>query len=553
MRKLICILVTCLLYSQYSHAATPDELGFQQNEQLLREQQRELKMLERERLLRELERSLRVIEIPQPEPRQAITSAPEVCFIINEIVLDGANNLLGHEKRSLTEPWLGWCMSPNDIDELRSNIDRYYINNGWIMSRTYLLPQQNIRQGKLIFKVLEGTLDEIRLNFNELEARAAIATAFPGMLGEVIQLRDIEQGIDQINRLASSNATMTIEPVKDKPGYSRMLVSNIINNPYRMTLGFDNQGSESTGKRRGKISLDTDNLLAINDNLYLNATDTAGSKSSDKSSSSAGLNLSIPYGYWSYGLGINRSEYVSTNTGDTGSFKVSGNSNTESFNISRLVHRDQNSKTTASIVINRKDTSTFVEDVKLETGSRRLAVADVKLFYVERSAQDIRSAQIAYSRGLDAFGALLDDPLTSDDIPKAQFEKLSWDVSYSKPFVVDNHAFNYSMTLSGQASRDALFGSEQIAIGDLSSVRGFRDSPASGDSGSYIKNDVSWSPFEPPALLRGIRLTAGLDLGYVRVRNNNINTTGDSSATLAGWALGAQQLVSYEHDQQLSW
>ena len=74
------------------------ELGIEQSEQLLREEQRRLKMLERARLLRELERSLFPIEIIPPEPRDEGAST-DTCFTITRILLEGADNLFKSEKR----------------------------------------------------------------------------------------------------------------------------------------------------------------------------------------------------------------------------------------------------------------------------------------------------------------------------------------------------------------------------------------------------------------------------------------------------------------------
>ena len=550
--KVSVYLFAILLALPVSHAAAPEKSGFQQNEQQLREQQQLLKFRERERLLKELERSLNREELPRIVPSAVIAPPSDICFEIREIIFDGTENMLENDARELKEPWLGSCMSLADIDVLRSNIDKFYIESGWIMARAYLQPNQNIKSGTLIFKIHEGKLEDIKLNFNKTSERLQIATAFPSMIGETIYIRDIEQGLDQMNRLQSNRASMTMEPVKDKPGQTSMLINNVIHNPYRMYAGYDNQGSKTTGDKRGVLTFDGDNLLSLNDNLFINITESLESQV-ERSNSSYSINLSVPYGYWLYALSINHSRYKSTNVNAIASFVTKGESNTNTFRASRVVHRSKTSKTTAGFALNMKDTETFLEDVRLETGTRKLTVTDLRLLHVARQATYLWTAQLTYSRGLDAFGALLDDPLTGDDIPKAQFEKLAWNLSLNKPFNLGNNYFNFQSALFGQISRDALFGSEQIAIGDLYSVRGFRDSPAAGDSGSYIKNDINWSPQLKNHFLRKLSFSFGLDAGYVRVRNNNINNTGDSSVTLVGMAVGAQQVIDFPYDQQLSW
>ncbi|WP_428634948.1 ShlB/FhaC/HecB family hemolysin secretion/activation protein [Sedimenticola sp.] len=542
-----------ILFHSVLYAATPQELGFQQNEQLLREQQQQLKMQERERLLRELERSLIPIEVPKPEEKRKPGIAAETCFVINEIELQGADNLLQSEKQQLVQPWLGMCMTLDDIDTLRVEIDRYYIEKGWVMSRTYLQPGQNLKAGKLIFKVLEGTLNEIRLNDNRFGDRVQAAMAFPGMRDEIINIRDIEQGLDQINRLQSNRATMGIEPVKGKPGYSDIMVKNKPNNPYRFFLGYDNQGSESTGKERGKLSGDLDNLFSLNDHIYIMATDYVGDSTDGTDSESMSVNVDIPYGYWNYGLGANYSKYVSIVDDPITPFQMSGESTGSTVKVTRVLSRGKKSKTSASAVLNLKESTTYLEDVKLESSSRKLTVFDLQLLHILRQDSTVWSLQAGYSRGLELFDALLDVPGTGDDIPKAQFEKLSWDVSVTHGFKALEYDWTYRGVLSGQWSSDPLFGSEQIAMGDLNTVRGFRDSPVSGDSGMYFKNDLVW--YAPSSLkyLKGMSFSAGLDFGYASVKNDNIANTGKGDATLIGVSVGASQAIRFAWDQQLSW
>jgi len=236
------VAIFSLFFIPATFAASPAQISFQQNEQQLREQQRLLKSRERERLLEELERSLNRTETPAIVPVAIVAPPSDVCFDIHQIVFEGIENMLESEARTLKQPWLGTCMSLADIDLLRSRIDKFYIEAGWIMARAYLQPNQNIKSGTLIYIIHEGKLEEIKLNFNGTKERLQIATAFPSMIDEVIFIRDVEQGLDQMNRLQSNRASMTMEPVKNKPGRTDILINNIIHNPYRFSLGYDNQG-----------------------------------------------------------------------------------------------------------------------------------------------------------------------------------------------------------------------------------------------------------------------------------------------------------------------
>lgn len=533
-------------------AQSPAELGAEQSEQLLREEQRRLKMLERSRLLRELERSLFPIEIVPPVSSDKGVST-SICFTITRILLEGADNLFKSEKKALTQPYLDRCLNLDDIDALRTDIDRFYIEKGWIMSRAYLAPNQNIKDGVLQYRILEGKLDSIQLNQNDPAERRQLSTAFPDMLEQIIHIRDIEQGLDQMNRLVSNQATMSIEPTIDKPGYSNISIQNSPSNPHQFYFGIDNLGSESTGRERARITANLDNLLSLNDNWYLSATDYIGSDKDKQDSRSHSFIVSIPYGFWTYSLGSNQSEYNSAVDSGGMPFDTSGDSNNDSLKVSRIAHRDQNSKTTLSLTLTAKEPNSYLEDVRLDSSSPKLSVFDIGVNHFVRNHDASWTFLLSYSRGLGILDALEDGPDSGNTIPKAQFERVGWDVLISLPINSWGSAWSYQGSWSGQLSNDPLFGSEQLAIGDLSSVRGFRDSPVSGDSGLYFKNDINWNLSSSYPALKNINVAAGLDLGYVVAKDNNIANSGDSHATLAGLALSVNQAISLSRRQHLFW
>lgn len=538
--------LSCCL-STASTAAPPDVE--QQSEQLLREQQQQLKMLERERNLRELERSLRAPEPPTPQPPPT-RAAPPICFHIDRIELRGSENLFAAEQQALVKPYLNRCLSVDEIDRLRADVDRHYIEKGWILSRAYLPPGQNLAEGILVLQILEGRLDAIRLNESRLRERLQVTTAFPGMVDEVAYIRDIEQGLEQINRLPSNAATMDIAPVPGRPGYGELLIVNTPRDRFRYHVAYDNLGAQSTGQNQGKLIVDADNLLWLNDQWLITASQYVGDDTGTRDSESVSANLSVPYGYWTVNLNHSYSRYLSTVKDASGSFSLSGDSTISRLKASRVVHRDRRSKTSLGMDLTHKSNESFLEDVRLETSSRKLTVFTLDAQHVRRVPGGIRSYGLAYARGLDLFGALEDGPIRADDVPRAQFEKWSLDVTALQD--LGERGWSYRGVASAQLSRDPLFGSEQVTLGDMATVRGFRNSPLAADSGVYLRNDLIWQPPASSAL-RGMSFSLGLDGGYLRATNDSIAGSGDASATLAGLTLGVQQTLRLPWRQVLSW
>lgn len=547
------ISIVLLLSPISTYALTINQIADQQSEQVLREQQRQLKLEERKRNLDELERSLFIIEPPMPTEKVSPELATGICFDIMSIELKGADNLFAYEKEALVKPFLNRCLTANHIDKLRVTIDRYYIEKGWILSRSYLLPNQNIKSGKLIFQVLEGHLDKIKLNENSLADRMQISMAFPYMVGEVLYIRDIEQGLEQMNRLASNKAKMDIIPVKDKPGFGQINIKTRHDNRYRYSFAYDNLGSESTGQEQGKLTADLDNLLSINDNLMLTTTQYMGSDTNIKDSKSMTTNLSFPMGYWTVNANSSYSSYLSTVSDGTGSFHLTGDSVTNKLKVSRVAHRDKISKTNFGLELAHKANNSYLEDVHLESSSRQLTVFTMNVDHVIRKPGTIWSYSVDYARGLDLFDAVEDGPVRDDNIPRAQFEKIGWNISANIPIKMFGDKWRYQGNVTGQYAIDPLFGSEQISLGSSNTVRGFRNSPVSGDSGTYIKNDISWKSSSEKGMTKGLSVIFGFDAGYVQAKNGNISNSGEANAMLMGASLGLSQNITWAKHQQLSW
>ena len=184
--------------------------------------------------------------------------------------------------------------------------------------------------------------------------------------------------------------------------------------------------------------------------------------------------------------------------------------------------------------MNHKDTQSFLEDLKLDVSSRKLSVLDVGINYSDLLFSGVFNINLGYSRGLDILNALKDPADLAKEMPKAQFEKMIYGLSYFKPFVMRGHDFSISSNFTGQYAFNPLYGSEQYSIGSLYSVRGFNQSSISGDSGYSIKNNLNLNKVYR---LNGSPLIAKYYLGfdYGKVENKeNSNMVGELSSITLG-------------------
>jgi hemolysin activation/secretion protein len=97
--------------------------------------------------------------------------------------------------------------------------------------------------------VIAGKVDQIQ--FAEgTSKRAHQFNALPVKSGDILNIRDLEQGLENLKRVPTVEADFKIHPSaqRNEPGYSDLKLAWQQSKPYRILLGIDDAGSESTGK-----------------------------------------------------------------------------------------------------------------------------------------------------------------------------------------------------------------------------------------------------------------------------------------------------------------
>jgi hemolysin activation/secretion protein len=504
----------------------------QQNDQIIQQQEQQLEF-DRQQI--EEQREQTVIEVPVTPSSQVPDSDPSLCFTIKTIDVLGVSIMDSELITNVTAPYANQCLNLERINELLKSLTTLYLDRGYVTSRAYL-PQQDLSSGKLIIQIIEGVIEKI----DKTDAGSiSISTAFPGMKGEVLNLRDIEQGIEQINRLATNRVRMELIP-GSVAGASNIRLINQPQSPWQGNLRVDNSGQKPTGEEQGRVYLSRDNLLGLNDFTSLSFQSDTESTATGKKSESLSLRYELPYGYWLFALDINDFEYANRVDGQSQVFDTSGTSKKQTLTVSRVIRRDQSGKTEVITALARKASRNFIEGVKLDTSSRNLGVGKLQIRHRENySGNQSLQASLTYQKGLDMFGS--PDALTSD-APQPEYTAWLGDVSYSKRFSWLDYGWSFASSLSLQYSEDNLFGSEQISIGSLYSVRGFKGESLSARAGAFWRNDLSiLFPVAANRLkISGLTAYIGLDAGTISNEPDNPDNGEVLQGIATGFGLGSK-------------
>lgn len=458
------------------------------------EQQQQQLLLESQQQRESLDHTAPLLRPSRPE-QPATTSGP--CFTIHRIVLEGATLIDTRGQQKLLAPWQGQCLDMARIHAFTDSVSDWYISRGYITSRAFLTAQ-DLRSGELHLTVLEGRLGTIRMDG---APERELKMTFPGMEGRILNLRDLEQGMEQINRTRTTPVQIEILP-GDKPGWSIVNLTATPEFPLSVSTGFDNSGQKSTGVGQINGGVTANNLLGLVDRWFISGgRSSAFSNSKDAQNVAAGV--SVPYGYSLLDYSYSWNNYLSTIDNNGYHWRSSGDTETHRVNLSHVLFRNGDMKTGVSLGLNHRINHNYLDDVLLQSSSRKLTSLLFGLNHTQKMAGGVATFNPTFSRGMPWLDAESDGS-KNGDMPKAQFRKWSLNASFQRP-VAEN--VWWLTSAYGQWSPDRLYASERLTLGGESSVRGFKEQYLSGDNGAYWRNELNYILFTLP--VSGYRTDAG--------------------------------------------
>ncbi|CAF27517.1 ShlB/FhaC/HecB family hemolysin secretion/activation protein [Bartonella henselae] len=467
------------------------------------------------------------------------------CFPIHDIIVDGVYHLKKSSIAAVTGPYVGRCIGLSDIQFLIKQLTQIYLDQGYITARFYI-PDQDIKSSKALkLVVVEGKLSDIY--YNGLPASShnyVVWSAFPGLEGHILNMRDIEQGLDQINRLFSGHAQSELLPGRED-GSTIVNINNRPSKAFKVGVSHDNMGQSSTGYARYKAGLTLENILGFNDawnfSYQRSQSDYWGGSTQEGHSNNISASVSIPYGYWSFGLNGYAYNYQSILPGNFTDIETTGDSSELHASTSRVFHRDSVSLTILNVGLSYKRSNNYLLGNKIEVGSRQYSVANFGILHTRQMFGGTWSFDVSYLQGLPLFQSVKKHvPGAGDAEP--QFAKFTGTLSVMTPFKVGEWNFLLSNLLSGQYSPHNLLGAEQISLGGASNVRGTRESLIFGNNGFFIRNElflrtIWWSNNATLKKVFGeLRPFVGLDYGRVFPQA----LYGFTHEQLAGWTAGVK-------------
>ncbi|WP_313017710.1 ShlB/FhaC/HecB family hemolysin secretion/activation protein [Atlantibacter hermannii] len=412
------------------------------------------------------------------------------CFPIHKVVLSGEEKLprwlpiqhLGVEAE-------GRCLGAQGINLLMSTLQNRLVDHGYITTRV-LAPSQDLKSGVLTLVIVPGYVRQVRLT-PDSDRYIQLYSTFPPREGELLDLRDIEQGLENLQRLPTVKAHMEILP-GEQPGESDIEVSWKQEKMWRLGASLDDAGTKSTGRYQGGLTLSLDNPFSLSDLLYVSAShdlDQGGGKGSKNYTG----HYSVPFGYWMFSVTGNDYDYHQTVAGINEDYRYSGESQNLNLQLSRVLHRSGTQKTSFTYDVLVRKTRNYIDDTEIDVQRRQTSAWRIGLQHRHYINQATLDAGVSYQRGTRWFGAA-PAPEEYFDEATALSKILQFNAQLNVPFAIGSQNFRYNAQYQQQLSNTPLTPQDQFAIGNRWTVRGFDgERTLNASRGWYVRNDIAWS------------------------------------------------------------
>lgn len=521
--------------SEWLALATLFTVGTPQAQSVDEATRQSLRQQERERALREQQtpssdiRIERAVEAPDRLPPQ---ESP--CFVIRTIRLEGdhARHFQWALKaaHSRADPVAGRCLGTIGINVAMKRVQNAIVSRGYVTTRV-VAAEQDLRSGALALTVVPGRIRSVRFAPG-VDARAvSLRGALPARPGDLLNLRDIEQALENFKRIPTVDADIQISPADGAalPGESDLVITWRQSKRTRFGITLEDSGTEATGRMQGAATLSLDNLLTWNDLFYGHVGQDvfAGRRKGTRSHT---LHYAVPYGYWLAGMTASAYTYRQTVAGYSANYVYSGRSHSADAKLSRLLYRNATVKVGAHVSAWERDSNNFIDDTEVLVQRRRQGGWEAGFSYRQFMGAGTLDADLGYRRGTGAFSALR--------APEEEFREgtarsriLTAGAALVVPFRWGDQRFRYVGSGRAQWNKNRLVPQDRFAIGGRYTVRGFQgDLQLTADRGWFARSELGWT------VSAANELYFGADVGHI----DGPSSQRQAGQTLAGAVLGVR-------------
>ncbi|WP_414541500.1 ShlB/FhaC/HecB family hemolysin secretion/activation protein [Nostoc sp. CCY0012] len=487
---------------------------------------------------------------PAPAPSTPEYQLPEnipQTITVERFEVIGSTVFSAEELAAATAEFIQRPISLAEIFQARTQITELYISKGYITSGAYI-PPQTIRSGVIKIQVVEGQLEDIqvtgtqRLDSNYVRSRLAIATSAPLNRQELLAALQLLQ-LDPLIETLSAELSAGLHP-----GTSILQVKIQEAKTFSVQAILDNGRSPSVGSFRRRLQLNEANLLGSGDSLSLTYTNTDGSNALDTSYT---LPVNPHNGTLTLNWGTAASNVIER---PFNILDIQSSSHYYELTFRQPLLQTPTQEFALGVTASRRESdisSSLLEQNETPlselspgadaAGSTRISAIRFFQEWTSRNTQEVMALRSQFNLGIGAFNATI-----NPELPDSRF--LAWQGQAQWVRLLAPETLLILRGNTQLASR-ALLPLEQVGLGGVNSVRGYRQDLLLTDNGAVASAEVLLPIVRWPQIDSLLQVVPFVDFGVAW--NNNAQNPDPN--TLASVGLGLRWTQGNNFTARLDW
>lgn len=454
------------------------------------------------------------------------------------------------ELEQVTQPFTNRPITFSELLQVRSEITKFYVDQGYVTSGAFIPANQVIENGTVTIQVIEGSVEEIRvkgnkrLNSSYIRSRLRRSARSPLNVDRLLESLQLLQ-LDPLIKNLSAELSAGIQP-----GISLLEVSVTEADSFSVQVDLNNLRSPSIGSFQRQIQVEELNLFGIGDAARLAYANTDGSNQ-------VNVSYTVPINAKNGTVGVNFSQVWSRVVEEPFDvLNITGVSRDLNVAYRQPIWRKPDQEFALGLTFGRRESETFLQPEGFEkirfpfdgSGSDeegRLRVTELKFAqdFTQRDRTSVFALRSEFALGLDALGAT-----NNASAPDGQFLLWRGQTQWVKRLAPDTLLLLRSNVQLADRPLPSL---AQFGLGGGDSARGYRQDLLLSDAGIFGSAEVRL-PILRVAKRKGIlQVVPFIDVGHGWSLREPSNV--DSSDTVFSGGLGLRWQWSDRLTARLDW
>ncbi|MBD2461615.1 ShlB/FhaC/HecB family hemolysin secretion/activation protein [Oscillatoria sp. FACHB-1407] len=462
---------------------------------------------------------------PAPTPPTAPTPPADAATVsVQRIEVTGSTIFDEDDFDPITAPYEGRSVTVGELRSVADQITQLYLDGGYITSRAVLVSDQDVTQGIIEIRVIEGSLESIEIEGNDrvndgyIRSRVRLGGRTPlnqGRLEDQLRLLRLDPLFDNVEASLRAGSGL---------GQSILTVRVTESLPFTGNLSIDNYSPPSVGSERFGVAASLLSPTGLGDAVSASYTQstTGGSNLFD-------FSYQVPLNPMNgtLQLRVAPSDYQITDP-QFRQINIEGSADLYELSFRQPLIRTPREEFALSLGFTHRDGETLISDILADASTT--SVIKFGQDYVRRDIEGAWALRSQFNFGT----GLLDATDNPDPQPDGQF--FSW-LGQAQRVQILNQDHLLIVQADLQLTPDPLLASQQFVIGGGQSLRGFRQNVRTGDNGFRLSVEDRIAIQRNESGAPTLQLAPFADLGTVWNADDNPGDLPDQTF-LAGVGLG---------------